>query len=263
MYFKINAEENKIGILSEEVGTGLILGESGVRSGVNEEDVRSGTVWIPATKEQIYEMNKRKVAIELGITCSGFDTKTVSEEDRMLAEMRSYPHSHPACWGLFMTPGGRTYRMACSSREMHSMIEEYEFEQKYRGLLIKEGYFSLPYEEEDPLADFLYEQLRLNAECGQEDDEIAEMVVRNGEQFRNEFFDEVEGYITTKQQVTNKLLKEGDEVSTDEMTYRITSLLGLRDYEEGTGAVAEFQVERVEVIESQAKDGTEYSFERL
>ena len=69
----------------------------------------------------------------------------------------------------------------------------------------------------------------------------------------------VEGYITTKQQVTNKLLKEGDEVSTDEMTYRII-LLGLRDYEEGTGAVAEFQVERVEVIESQAKDGTEYWF---
>ena len=49
-----------------------------------------GTVWIPATKEQIYEMNKRKVAIELGITCSGFDTKTM-EEDRMLGRDEKLP----------------------------------------------------------------------------------------------------------------------------------------------------------------------------
>ena len=58
---------------------------------------------------------------------NGFDTTQVSEEDQEMLEMRSYPQSHRACWGMYLSAG--VAPMFTLPRELKEMVAVYEYKQ--------------------------------------------------------------------------------------------------------------------------------------
>ena len=149
----------EIGILSDMVG----MGSSGIA--ITLEDIEKATTWIPLTQQQLKDVRRMTVGINLGITAGGLNTNTVSEENRLRLAMRSYPHSHPACWEMYLNQGGLAYRMSCSRREINAMIEEYENEQEFLTLLIKSGFKTVwKNGGEDHRLDFLYKKISLKVE---------------------------------------------------------------------------------------------------
>ena len=75
--------------------------------------------------------------IKLGIAPNGFDTNSVDKGFVRHMDMRG---AHRGCWSLYATPGGRVYRMHCSSFEMKTMAEEYDADQRCMEWLKKEGF---------------------------------------------------------------------------------------------------------------------------
>ena len=75
-------------------------------------------------------MEASKIEIKLGVDQNGFDTTQVSEEDQEMLEMRSYPQSHRACWGMYLSDrgGGAYLRCYASSRELKEMVAVYEYQ---------------------------------------------------------------------------------------------------------------------------------------
>ena len=94
-------------------------------------------------EQELYKKLQANVKLpELGITASGFDTKAVTPEiycDCIL--MRS--DNHPALWPMYITPGGRTYRAHCSSREKRYMIQQYDKVQAVLHRVIDSGFQEL------------------------------------------------------------------------------------------------------------------------
>lgn len=152
MYIKQRSGE--LGILSGEIEY-----ENLDQMTITELD--SKTTWIPVTEIESSQIRDRMTTIKLGITCDGFDTSCVSTEFSQEMEMRSYPNCHKALWGIYSgTNNGRIYRVSMSSREMHSMIEEYERQQDFLTLLQSNEYKQIDYLKEDPLLDMLLEKVR-------------------------------------------------------------------------------------------------------
>lgn len=146
------------------------LGELGILSGdveYNQQDqltiteIDNKTTWIPITDEESRQIKERMTNIKLGITCDGFDTSKASDEFIQEMELRSYPNCHMAMWGIYSgSSNGKIYRVSMSSIEMHSMIEEYETQEKLLGLLDSKEYKQIDYLDEDPLLDMLKEKVR-------------------------------------------------------------------------------------------------------
>ena len=88
--------------------------------------------------EPTQELLQQKMkSIKLGIAPNGFDTNSVDEGFVKQMDMRRV---HRGCWSLYASPGGRVYRMHCSSFEMKAMAEEYDNEQRCMEWLKKEGF---------------------------------------------------------------------------------------------------------------------------
>ena len=85
----------------------------------------------------------------------------MSDEFLQMMELRSYPNCHNPMWGIYSRDSnGKIYRLSMSSTEMHSMIKEYETQEKLIGLLQSQEYHQIDYLDEDPLLDMLNEKVR-------------------------------------------------------------------------------------------------------
>ena len=104
------------------------------------------------SQELADKIKKHLVLPELGITCCGFDTKTLSEEQRENCEMRS--DNHPALWGLYCKEGGLAYRACMSGREKRAMIQEYDARQALNQKAIDEGFFEYCCQDDAKNAEF-------------------------------------------------------------------------------------------------------------
>ena len=93
-------------------------------------------------------LQKEMKPIKLGIAPNGFDTNSV---DKGFIEQMKLRGTHRGCWSLYATPGGRVYRMHCSSFEMKAMAEEYDADQRCMEWLKKEGFQILDVGEDSDL----------------------------------------------------------------------------------------------------------------
>lgn len=104
------------------------------------------------TQELAFKIKERMVLPELGITCCGLDTKTLSTEERERCEMRS--DNHPALWGLYCKEGGLAYRASMSSREKRAMIKEYDAKEALIQKALDGGFLEYRCEDDSTHAEF-------------------------------------------------------------------------------------------------------------
>ena len=210
------------------------------------------------SKEDYEKLDASRIEIKLGVDQNGFDTTQVSKEDREVLEMRSYPQSHPACWGMYLSAGGLAYRCYASSKELKEMVAVYKYKQTLLERMKRDGFREFPesfemeqiYQELDkPETEFFemnLEPLEPEDELADED-EIIRHVIENQEHFEN--YGTVNGnaetitflppHLRTGEPIEPGQLIIGD----DRELYRVKERVSIHDYLPGMGPAVEHFLE--------------------
>lgn len=210
------------------------------------------------SKEDYENLEASKIEIKLGVDQNGFDTTQVSEEDQEMLEMRSYPQSHRACWGMYLSAGGGAYRCYASSRELKEMVAQYEYKQSLLERMKREGFREFP---ESFKMEQIYQELdkpetesfEMNLEPLESEDELASEdeiirhVIENQEHFEN--YGTVDGnantitflppHLRTSEPIEPGQLIVGD----DRELYRVKERFSMHDYLPGMGPAVEHLLE--------------------